>query len=132
MKIVFIILLLINSINIIAQVSLAIEIKELRNNNGKILFQLYDNNQNKIKGVYGDISNNKCLIVIKELKKGKYAFKYFHDENTSEELDSNWLGLPTEGYGFSNNAVGKFGPPSFDQWLFELKENKKMVCLPTY
>lgn len=42
-----------------------------------------------------------------------YALAVIHDENTNGELDSNWLGVPTEGYGFSNDAKGLLGAPSF-------------------
>jgi len=117
---------------LVAQLSLTIEIRDLRSNSGEVLLQLYDENQNKIEGVYGKIVNNKSVLVIKNLNPGKYAFKYFHDENKNDKLDSNRLGIPTEGYGFSNNAKGNFGPPSFKKWIFDLTDNKKMICTPIY
>lgn len=116
----------------VAQISLTIEIQNLRSNAGEILLQIYDENQNKIKGVYGKIVDKKSVIIIENLIAGKYAFKYFHDENKNDKLDSNWLGIPNEGYGFSNNAKGTFGPPSFEKWIFELLDNKKMICSPIY
>ncbi|MBK7290922.1 MAG: DUF2141 domain-containing protein [Chitinophagaceae bacterium] len=36
-----------------------------------------------------------------------------HDENDDGKMNSNFLGLPKEGYGFSNNVMGNFGPPLF-------------------
>jgi uncharacterized protein (DUF2141 family) len=42
------------------------------------------------------------------------------------------LFIPTEGYGYSNNEDAKFGPPLFKKWIFELKDNMKMNCHPTY
>jgi len=44
---------------------------------------------------------------------GTYAVQVFHDENDNLTIDRNFLGLPTEGMGFSNNAPFRFGPPSF-------------------
>ncbi len=132
MKKAIILLYFILPLKIFAQYSLTVEISELSNNDGQILLQLYDENQNKVKGKYGKIENKKCIIVIENLKEGNYAFKYFHDENKNDKLDSNWIALPVEGYGFSNNATGTFGPPSFDKWIFELKSNKKMLCKPKY
>ena len=41
-----------------------------------------------------------------------------HDENDNHKLDTNWIGIPTEGYGTSRDAVGKFGPPSFKDAAF--------------
>jgi uncharacterized protein (DUF2141 family) len=48
------------------------------------------------------------------LAPGRYAVAVMHDENANNELDTNMLGIPTEGYGFSRDATGWFGPPSFD------------------
>ena len=50
---------------------------------------------------------------------GKYAMAVIHDENMNGKLDTNWLGIPTEGYGFSNNAKGVLGAPSFSDASFK-------------
>ncbi len=44
---------------------------------------------------------------------GTYALVVIHDENRSGELDINWMGMPTEGYGFSSGAEATLGAPSF-------------------
>ncbi len=49
---------------------------------------------------------------------GTYAMAVIHDENMNRKLDANWLGIPTEGYGFSNNATGALGPPAFSAASF--------------
>jgi len=49
---------------------------------------------------------------------GTYALAVIHDENSSGKLETNWLGIPTEGYGFSNDAKAVFGTPSFDAASF--------------
>ncbi len=64
-------------------------------------------------------SSGTAQTVFGQLKTGKYSVSIIHDENNNAELDSNWLGIPTEGYGFSNNAKGTMGPPDFDETLFE-------------
>lgn len=48
------------------------------------------------------------------LAAGRYAVVAYQDENGNGKLDKNFLGLPTEPYGFSNDARGSMGPPSFD------------------
>ena len=58
-------------------------------------------------------------LTLHDLPPARYAIKLFHDANDNGELDRNALGLPTEGYGFSNNA-GRFGPPSFEDAAIEL------------
>ena len=114
------------------QVALTVEIDQLRNNNGKLLLELNNEDEEVIQGFSETIANNRCVIVIKDLKPGKYAFKFFHDENNDEEINTNFMGIPKEGYGFSNNAKGTFGPPSFDKMLFELSKSDTMRCTPSY
>ena len=64
------------------------------------------------------------------LKPGRYAIAAIHDENENDRLDENFLCIPTEGYGFSNNAVGLFGlPASFDSASFIVEGEG--VVLPT-
>jgi uncharacterized protein (DUF2141 family) len=53
-------------------------------------------------------------IVFTQLVPGRYAVIVFHDENDNGRLDENSWGVPTEGYGFSNNAEGFLSSPSFD------------------
>ncbi len=49
---------------------------------------------------------------------GRYALVVLHDENMNGRIDYNWLGVPREGYGFSNDAHGTLGAPSFEQAAF--------------
>lgn len=59
-------------------------------------------------------------FVFLDLPPGQYAVAVFHDENGNGELDTNILGIPTEGTGFSRNAQGNFGPPSFHDAAVEI------------
>ena len=56
-----------------------------------------------------------------ELPAGQYAVGIFHDVNLNNKMDNNFLGLPKEQYGFSNNARALFGPPSFEDAVFDLR-----------
>jgi uncharacterized protein (DUF2141 family) len=53
-----------------------------------------------------------------DIPDGTYALVIVHDENMNGKLDTNWLGIPTEGYGFSNNAKALVGTPSFSAAMF--------------
>ena len=53
-----------------------------------------------------------------DIPPGTYALAVIHDENMNGELDTNWLGVPKEGYGFSNDAKAMLGPPSFSAASF--------------
>ena len=59
-------------------------------------------------------------IVFTNLPEGIYAVSVFHDENMNQKLDKNFMGIPKEGYGASNNPRKKMGPPSFEETKFKL------------
>lgn len=59
-------------------------------------------------------------FVFPGLQPGRYAIAVYHDENNNDALDSNALGVPTEGYAFSREAKGFMGPPSFDDAAVEI------------
>jgi uncharacterized protein (DUF2141 family) len=53
-----------------------------------------------------------------DIPPGRYALAVVHDENMNGKLDTNRLGIPTEGYGFSNDVKGVFGAPAFSAASF--------------
>ncbi len=116
----------------LGQNELTVQINSLRNNVGVVQFEIQTEKEISIGAYTLSIENKRSKITIKNLKPGKYIFKYFHDENKNKKMDSNWLGIPTEGYGFSNNAKGLFGPPSIKETIFELKSTATYVCTPIY
>ncbi|MGD9538425.1 MAG: DUF2141 domain-containing protein [Alphaproteobacteria bacterium] len=65
-------------------------------------------------------------VVFEGLPPGTYAVAAFHDENVSGSVDTNFLGIPTEGYGFSNGARVFLGPPSFKDAAVELPPKAKV------
>lgn len=53
---------------------------------------------------------------------GRYGIRLFHDVDSDGVMDANLVGLPTEPFGFSNNAPLQFGPPSFSAAAFDVVE----------
>ena len=65
------------------------------------------------------IVHGRGTCVFSGLPTGSYAVAVMHDENGNTKLDTNFLGIPTEGFGFSNGAKGHtFSPASFDEARF--------------
>jgi uncharacterized protein (DUF2141 family) len=54
-------------------------------------------------------------VEVPDVPAGSWAVMAYHDENDNQKLDRNELGIPSEGYGFSNGANAKYGPPQFKQ-----------------
>ena len=61
-----------------------------------------------------------------ELPNGTYAIGLFVDANYNNEMDRNIFGVPKEQYGFSNDARGSFGPPSFKEASFTVSGDMKL------
>ncbi|WP_051293975.1 DUF2141 domain-containing protein [Pseudoduganella violaceinigra] len=60
---------------------------------------------------------------------GSYAVMVYHDENNNGKLDKAASGMPLEGYGFSRNARGHWGPPNFDDARFDIKPGANAIAL---
>ncbi|MGN6826111.1 DUF2141 domain-containing protein [Paucibacter sp. M5-1] len=60
-------------------------------------------------------------VLLKNVPEGLVGVSIIHDLNGNGRLDMNAMGMPQEPTAFSNNAVGQFGPPRFEQAAFELK-----------
>ena len=59
-------------------------------------------------------------VTFKDLAPGRYAVKSFHDVNGDGKMGTNPLGMPTEPFGFSNNAPVRMGPPAWADAAFDV------------
>jgi uncharacterized protein (DUF2141 family) len=112
-------------------VGIKIVVDNLRSNAGHVLISLYNSDEG-----YPDtpdkavrkgkliIKDNKAWIKFTGLPAGNYAVAILHDENDDQKMNTNFFGLPKEGYGFSNNVMGTFGPPSFEKASFSYTTNR--------
>jgi uncharacterized protein (DUF2141 family) len=98
-----------------------VTILNIRSSTGTIACALFDSSQG-FPGEYLRFATNINVIKIRkkqarcdfeEIPPGRYAMAVVHDENMNGKLDTNWLGRPKEGYGFSNDAKGLISAPSF-------------------
>jgi uncharacterized protein (DUF2141 family) len=68
-------------------------------------------------------------VRFRDLPYGTYAVKSFHDEDGNGQLNTNFMGIPTEDYGFSNNARGTMGPAKFEAARFDLDSPEKSITI---
>lgn len=110
-----------------------VEVKNAKNDDGKMFFALYDNEKDflkqEIKGGIEVITNKTSIITFKNVPTGVYAVSVFHDKNDNGEMDTNGLGIPTENFGCSNNAKGFMGPPKWKNAKFELSDKDKNIII---
>lgn len=101
---------------------LTIEVRDVKSADGTLMVALFGSADSFLKqpisgtGAPALAGNN--IIVLKDLPAGEYAFAIYHDANGNGRMDKNLVGIPTEDYAFSNNALGKMGPPTFEAARF--------------
>jgi uncharacterized protein (DUF2141 family) len=114
-----IMVLVLNCFETIAQSSLEIHVNNIKSKKGSIRFGLFtteaDYLKNPVEKKIIKSTGNEVTVVFENLQPGDYALSVIHDENENGELDSNAFGIPKEGFAFGNNALGSFGPPSFER-----------------
>ena len=118
-----------------ARSTVTVKIQGLRHDRGTIFVALYDSKRafaGKKDHAYGATTrpqNRGAVVVLDNVLPGKYAVAFFQDENGNQKLDTNLLGIPTEGFGFSRDAMGKLGPPAFEDAALELPAGPVVVVM---
>ena len=69
---------------------------------------------------YVEIADGAAAAEFDPLPPGVYAVTVFHGKNDNKRFDKNWLGMPREAWGVSNNARPRFLVPRFDEARLEL------------
>lgn len=69
------------------------------------------------------------LRIDTDLPPGTYAVSVYEDINSNHRLDHNFIGIPREPVGVSNNPPARFGPPHFDQCSFHLGESAQVITI---
>ena len=105
---------------------IAIQVAGLLTNDGFVFCDLYDNakgfpNQpaKALLRMKVRPDREKATCVFPDALAGRYAVALWHDVNADQKLGTNWVGIPTEPVGASNNAKGQFGPPKLQDAAFE-------------
>jgi uncharacterized protein (DUF2141 family) len=84
-----------------------------------------------IRSQKASISNGKVALTYTGLKDGVYAIAAIHDENGNGKLDTNFVGIPTEGIGISNNPR-LMGAPGFEEAKFNITGNTAVAITMKY
>jgi uncharacterized protein (DUF2141 family) len=106
--------------------AIRVEVSELHSNRGTVFCTIYAapgegfpvSADKALKGAQSKIAGGKAVCEFAALAPGIYAVGMIHDENDNKKLDTNWIGLPAEGYGTSRDAKASFGPPRFKDAAF--------------
>lgn len=111
---------------------LDVTVKDVRNDAGSVRIAVYDSAASFLKRPQAKVvqqakaNAGDVRFVLHDLPAGKYAIVSFHDEDNSGQVVIGPLGIPTQGFGFSNDPSTTEGPPAFSQAAFDFdgKTNK--------
>lgn len=112
---------------------LNVEISGLTEAKGEVLVSLFNQSEGwlrkglAVSKVTAEVGSVK--VTFTGLPEGDYALSVFQDLNSNKKLDANAVGMPIEPYGFSNDAPGNFGPPSFEQAKVKLGTENKSISV---
>lgn len=97
---------------------LTLRVDKVQAGTGTIMVSLYDSAASYFKRparvAQVPASPGAVTVVIPDLAPGDYAITVYQDVNGNGQLERNLFGIPTEPFGFGNDAQGEMGPPSFD------------------
>lgn len=98
---------------------------ETHESGGLVMAALYsseaDYDQEKAAQAKGaPVAGSKAVVSFKGLAPGRYAIKSFHDVNGDGKMGMNPLGMPSEPFGFSNNAPVRMSAPAWSETVFEV------------
>ena len=108
---------------------LVFEVSGVESTEGQLLVALFTQAQflrspvraTKVAPVKGKVTGS-----LGEVPEGTYALSVFHDLNGNGKLDTNFIGIPKEPSGFSNNPV-LYGPPTFEKTRIEVRGERQVV-----
>ncbi len=124
------------SLAVQAQSSVAVQVENLKNDKGVCRAYLFNQSAyfpNKVEKAFASkvvkIAGNKASLTFENVPAGTYAVSVIHDENNNGKLDANMLGIPTEGYGASKNALPSMSMPSFKANAFEVGNQAQKLSI---
>jgi uncharacterized protein (DUF2141 family) len=111
-----------------------VEVGGFINNEGAVLSQIFNSpvffptkSKQAFRDIKGKITSNKAKLYFYDLPFGQYALTTHHDENNNGFMDKNFLGMPNEGYGLSNNPKIFLTIPTFEECSFNLNSDSLVV-----
>jgi len=110
-------------------IDLKVTITNINDIKGNMIIKLFNNpdsfpRKGKPYKVYSEkVTTNIVSVVLMDLRKGEYAISIYHDENADDECNMNFLGIPTESFGFSRNFRPKLSGPTFEDCYIDANQD---------
>jgi len=120
--------------------TLTVQIENIQTQEGKLAIAIFDSAEEfpdatyAVQKVMHEVDDTKMTSVqFQNLPAGTYSVAIYHDVNNNGKLDTNWLGIPKEPYGFSGDFSSKWSKPTFEETQFDFQTNKTIqIALKTW
>lgn len=115
--------------------TLTVTIENVKVRNGKIMMALYNTEKDflstkTIRSIHHPVpESGEVVLQLTNLEHGIYAISLFHDENNNGAMDYNFMKIPKEPYGFSNNPKVIFSAPKYDEASFVFEKEKQELSI---
>jgi len=110
------------------QATVQVTVEKVRSSKGLITAVLYPDDPEsflkkgaRLDRIRVDAREGETTLCLHAPAAGRYSVALYHDENGNKEFDQDFLGIPTEGYGFSQNPGFRFGKPDIEETLFDIE-----------
>ena len=111
--------------------SLTINFIGMKSDKGAVFLGVHNKKEDFLKKRFKEaiiqITDKKATATFKKLPKGTYTVSAFHDENNNKKMDTNFLGIPKEPFGISNDAKGFMGAPIYKEATLIIKKNTQIT-----
>jgi len=136
-----VVLILIASLSVSSQTqikkgNLKVVVSNLKSKTGQVGFFLFNSEdgfpshtEKALLSGYVKIVGNTVEYTFTNIAIGTYAVYVFHDADNDKKLNTNFIGMPKEGMGVSNNAKGHFGPPKYDDAKFDFNKQEQTIVI---
>ncbi len=114
--------------------AIQVTVENVRSSKGLITAVLYADNPDtflkrgaRLDRIRVEAQEGETVLCLHAPSGGRYSVALYHDENGNKEFDRDFLGIPTEGYGFSQNPGFRFGKPELEETLFTIDGDAKSL-----
>lgn len=113
--------------------TLTVHIDNIQSVEGNIQLALFDSEENfpdgkPYKAIRQKVEKQGSMeVVFQDVPPGTYTLAIYQDENANGELDTNFMGIPKEPYGFSNNHRPGMSGPDFEAAKFQISESQQVL-----
>ncbi len=119
-----------------AERHLSVRVTGIRSDKGNLTITVYPDDPDRFLSKGGKLLRARVPVVLPMTETcfalpaaGNYAVAVYHDANDDHDFNRNFVGLPAEGYGFSNNPVTKLGLPTFKEVRFDTQPGNNPIYI---